>query len=127
VTLEPTRPGRQVVQAPQSGPAGPGALPDVSDLRAGNPYGDVLIAGLIRAQFGLTLSVLALTAAAVGSLPILAALVPSVDHDRFAGLPVPLLVLGGGIYPLLVALGWGYVLLAERLERRFAELLNRAP
>lgn len=125
MSLEPTRPGRQVVQAPQSGLAGSRPLPDVSDLRAGDPYGDVLITGLIRAQLGLTLGVLALTVAIIGSLPIVATLLPGVDHASVAGLPVPLLVLGGGIYPVLVALGWGYVHLAERLERRFAELLSR--
>jgi hypothetical protein len=125
VTLEPTRPGRQVVQAPQSGLAGSRPLPDVSDLHVGNPYGDVLIAGLIRAQLGLTLGFLALTVAVIGSLPIIATLLPGVDSARIAGLPVPLLVLGGGIYPVLVVMGWGYVHLAERLERRFAELLSR--
>jgi hypothetical protein len=126
MSLEPIRPGRQVVQAPQSGPPGSRALPDVSDLRAGDPYGDVLIAGLVRAQLGLTLSFLALTVAVIGSLPIVAALLPGVDRATIIGLPVPLLVLGVGIYPVLVALGWGYVHLAERLERRFAELLSRA-
>jgi hypothetical protein len=125
VTLEPTRPGRQVVQAPQSGLAGSRPLPDVSDLHVGNPYGDVLIAGLIRAQLGLTLGFLALTVAVIGSLPIIATLLPGVDGASVEGLPVPLLVLGGGIYPVLVLMGWGYVRLAERLERRFAELLSR--
>jgi hypothetical protein len=126
VSLEPTRPGRQVVQAPQSGLAGARPLPDVSDLHVGNPYGDVLISGLVRAQLGLTLGFLTLTVAVIGSLPIVAALLPGLDHASLAGLPVPLLVLGGGIYPVLVALGWGYVHLAERLERRFAELLSRS-
>jgi hypothetical protein len=126
MSLEPIRPGRQVVQAPPSGMAGSRALPDVSDLHVGNPYGDVLIAGLVRAQLGLTLGFLTLTVAFIGSLPIVAALFPGVDHDTIVGLPVPLLVLGAGIYPVLVALGWGYVHLAERLERRFAELLSRS-
>jgi hypothetical protein len=126
VSLEPTVPGRQIVQAPQSGLTGSGAMPDISDLRVGNQYGDVLIAGLVRAQLGLTLGFLTLTGAVIGALPIVAALLPGVDRATVAGLPVPLLVLGGGIYPVLVALGWGYVHLAERLERRFAELLSRS-
>jgi hypothetical protein len=125
VTLDPIRPGRQVVQAPAAGLAGSRPLPDISDLSADNPYGAVLITGLIRAQLGLTIGFGALTFAIIGSLPIIAALLPGVVHDTIGGLPVPLLVLGGGIYPVLVALGWGYVHLAERLERRFAELLSR--
>jgi len=125
VTLDPIRPGRQVVQAPSVGAAGARPLPDVSDLSTDNPYGVVLITGLIRAQLGLTIGFAALTIAVIGSLPIIAALFPSVVHATVHGLPVPLLVLGGGIYPVLVVLGWGYVHLAERLERRFAELLSR--
>jgi hypothetical protein len=105
--------------------AGSRPLPDVSDLRAGDPYGDVLISGLIRAQLGLTLGFGAMTVAVIGSLPIVAALLPGLDRQQVFGLPLPLVVLGGGIYPVLVLLGWGYVRLAERLERRFAELLSR--
>jgi hypothetical protein len=127
MSLAPIRPGRQVVQAPQVGLAGSRPLPDVSDLQVGNAYGDVLIAGLIRAQLGLTLSFLALTVAVIGSLPIIAALLPGADRTSIAGLPLPLLVLGFGIYPVLVTLGWAYVRLAERLERRFDELLSRSP
>lgn len=125
MTLDPVRPGRKVVQAPQAGLAGSRPLPGISDLRADDPYGDVLITGLIRAQLGLTIGFGALTVTVIGSLPIVAELFPSVIHDTIDGLPLPLLVLGGGIYPILVALGWSYVRLAERLERRFAELLSR--
>ncbi|HEX3825569.1 MAG TPA: hypothetical protein VHV79_14005 [Mycobacteriales bacterium] len=126
MSLEPIRPGREVVQAPPTGLAGSRPLPDISDLHPGNPYGDVLITGLVRAQLGLTLGFLTLTVAVIGSLPIVATLLPGIDRANVAGLPVPLLVLGAGIYPVLVALGWGYVRLAERLERRFAELLSRS-
>jgi hypothetical protein len=125
MSLEPMRPGRRSVQAPLSGLAGSRPLPDVSDLHADSPYGDVLIAGLIRAQLGLTLGFLTLTVAVIGSLPLVAALLPGVDRVDVFGLPLPLVVLGVGIYPVLVTLGWWYVHLAERLERRFAELLSR--
>ena len=125
MSLDPIRPGRKVVQAPLVGAAGGRPLPDVSDLNADNPYGAVLITGLIRAQLGLTVGFGALTIAIIGSLPIIAALFPGLVHDTIGGLPLPLVVLGGGIYPVLVALAWGYVHLAERLERRFAELLSR--
>jgi hypothetical protein len=126
VSVEPSPPERVVVRAPQSGYAGAGSLPGVSDLRAGNRYGDVLINGLIRAQLGLTLGFLALTVAVIGSLPLVATLVPSVDRAKLVGLPIPLVVLGVGIYPILVVFGWVYVRLADRLERRFAELLSQS-
>jgi hypothetical protein len=35
-----------------------------------------------------------------------------------------LIILGGGIYPPLVLLGYLYVRRAERLEQRFVELLK---
>jgi hypothetical protein len=125
VTDEPASPGREIVRAPQAGYAGSRSMPDVSDLQSGNRYGEVLIAGLIRAQLGLTLGFLALTVAVIGSLPLVATLVPSVDHDAVLGLPIPLIVLGAAIYPILVIFGWTYVHLSDRLERRFADLLNR--
>jgi hypothetical protein len=115
---EPTVPGRQIVRAPPIGTIASRPMPDVSDLSAGGRYGDVLVNGLIRAQLGLTLGFLALTAALIGTLP-------RADHLTLGGLPLPLLVLGAGIYPVLVSLGFLYVHLAERLERRFAELLER--
>jgi hypothetical protein len=114
------------VRSPQTGLVGSRSMPDVSDLRSGDPYGDVLIAGLVRAQLGLTLGFLTLTVAVIGSLPIVATLLPSIDGARLLGLPVPLLVLGVAIYPVLVGLGWWYVYLADRLERRFGELLSRS-
>jgi hypothetical protein len=122
---EPTVPGRQIVRAPPIGTIASRPMPDVSDLSAGGRYGDVLVNGLIRAQLGLTLGFLALTAALIGTLPLVAALWPRADHLTLGGLPLPLLVLGAGIYPVLVSLGFLYVHLAERLERRFAELLER--
>jgi hypothetical protein len=125
MSLPPTRPGRRVVRAPISGSPDSTPLPDVSDLHADSPYGDVLIAGLIRAQLGLTLGFLTLTVAVIGSLPLIAALLPGVSRVHVAGFPLPLVVLGVGIYPVLSALGWWYVHLAERLERRFDELLSR--
>lgn len=125
MTEEPVRPGRQVVRAPHAGLAASSPRPDVADLRAGGRYGDVLTNGLIRAQLGLTVGFLVLTAAMIGTLPLVAFLWPRVDRITVADLPLPLLVLGFAIYPVLVGLGWVYVRLADRLERRFTELLDR--
>jgi hypothetical protein len=125
MTLPPISPGRRLVTAPQSGSIGTEPLPDVADLHEGGPYGDVLIAGLIRAQLGLTLGFLSLTIAVIGSFPLLATLFPGLLRITVDGLPLTLVVLGVAIYPVLVILAWGYVHLAERLERRFGELLRR--
>ena len=41
-----------------------------------------------------------------------------------AGVPLPWLILGVGVYPVLVLLGWRYVRRAERTERAFARLVQ---
>ena len=40
------------------------------------------------------------------------------------GIPLPWLLLGVGVYPVLVLLGWRYIRSAERNERDFADLLS---
>ena len=40
------------------------------------------------------------------------------------GVPLPILVLAGLVYPLLIALGLAFVRRAERHEAEFAELLG---
>jgi hypothetical protein len=44
---------------------------------------------------------------------------------RVLGVPLPWLVLGLLVYPLLIALGWYTVRSAERTERHFLELVRR--
>ena len=67
--------------------------------------------------------------AAAGSGPPGALSAPRGDLPWLAtaqvlGLPLTLLILGGGIYPPLVLLGYWYVHRAERLEQQFVELLK---
>jgi hypothetical protein len=56
-------------------------------------------------------------------VPLLFHLVPAVADVRVAGVPVPWLVLGALVYPLLIGLGLFYVRRAERHEREFADLV----
>ena len=56
--------------------------------------------------------------------PLLTAIFPWLATAQVAGLPLTLLILGGGIYPPLVLLGYWYVRRAERLEQQFVELLK---
>ena len=50
---------------------------------------------------------------------------PGLAGYRVLGLPLPWLVLGGAVYPLLVLLGLLYVRQAERNEREFVEFIER--
>jgi hypothetical protein len=56
--------------------------------------------------------------------PLLAALFPAVATYDILHVPLTLLILGGGIYPPVVALGFWFVRRAERLEQRFVDLLK---
>ena len=51
---------------------------------------------------------------------------PGLADYRVFGLPLPWLVLGGAVYPLLVLLGVLYVRQAERNERDFVEFIERS-
>jgi putative solute:sodium symporter small subunit len=84
----------------------------------------VLIGSLVRAQLGLSLMCLVLTLTVTVSFPVLAALVPAVGRMRVAGLPVTLIVLGFGFYPVFLAIGWFYHRQARQLEARFTDLVE---
>jgi len=98
--------------------------PASGDLFGEDDYGRVLLTSLIRAQLGATLSILIPAAALLLLYPSMAVLIPAVARARLDGVPVTLLVLGGGIYPPLVLLGFWYVRRAQRIERHFASLLK---
>jgi hypothetical protein len=100
------------------------ASPASEDLYSEDDYGRTLLASLIRAQLAATLSILLPAAALLSLYPLLAVLFPWLAHAHVLGVPLTLLVLGGGIYPPLVLLGFWYVRRSERLDQRFADLLR---
>jgi hypothetical protein len=86
--------------------------------------GTVLMGSLLRAQLRLAvLTLLPLAALALG-IPLLFRLAPGLADVRLLGVPLPILVLAGLVYPLLIALGLAFVRRAERHEAEFAELLG---
>jgi hypothetical protein len=78
----------------------------------------------MRAQAGVSLAILLPAISLLALYPLLAVLIPRLDTFTVVGLPLALVILGGGIYPPLVLLGYWYVRRAERLEQRFIELLK---
>ncbi len=117
-------PVRQAVRAPTRGTIDRTGVPGGDDLLRRDEYGRALLGSLMRAQLGATVSVLGPAVLLLALYPLLAVLVPGLSRDQVIGLPLTLVVLGGGIYPPLVALGFWYVRRAEQLERRFGELLD---
>jgi len=98
----------------------------IGDVQSDTVYGRLLVRSLTRAQLGLSLMCLAVAVAVIGSYPVIMALLPSARRVRVAGLPLTLVVLGAGIFPVLLAVGWFYNRQASQLEARFIELVDPA-
>jgi sulfite exporter TauE/SafE len=98
----------------------------LGDVQSDTEYGRLLVRSLTRAQLGLSLMCLALAGAVIASFPVIMALLPSARKATVAGLPITLLVLGAGIFPVLMAIGWFYNRQASQLEARFIDLVDPA-
>jgi hypothetical protein len=116
VTVTSSRPGRRARSRP----------PSVAELHEQTELGGVLLSSLIRAQLGLALGVLVSFGLLVAALPIVFAVAPRLTRSTLLGLPLPLVVLGVAIYPIVVLFGWFYVRHAERNEREFEDLVRQS-
>jgi hypothetical protein len=122
-TTEPT-PQREIVRSAPRRTSRHAASPIRDDLYQADAYGRELLTSLMRAQAGVSLAVLLPAISLLAIYPLLAVLIPRLATFEVLGLPLTLIILGGGIYPPLVLLGYWYVRRAERLEQRFVELLK---
>lgn len=122
---EPTaRPERTVVRAADIVEARHHSV-DSRAFDERSEYRDVLLHSLMRAQFGLTLSFIALAVGVLISLPLVVGLVPSLADRQVFGWPLTLVVLGVAVYPVLVVIAIAYVRFAERTERHFLDLVEK--
>lgn len=96
------------------------------ELGSESRLGEVYLDSLLAAQLRLAGRVLLLLVGMVGTLPLIFFLLPSLAEVRLLGVPLPWLLLGVGVYPVLVTLGWIFVRRAERNERDFVELTREA-
>jgi hypothetical protein len=106
-----------------------GARPHVrrttrEEIDQSTAVGEVYIRSLMRAQLRSALRTLFVLIVTVGALPASFAFVDGFAETRMGGLPLPWLILGVGVYPWLLLLGWLYVRRAERTERAFARLVQ---
>jgi hypothetical protein len=117
-------PPRQVVRAAARRPSDKSLSPTRDDLYQPDAYGRELLSSLMRAQAGVSLAALLPALSLLALYPLLTVLLPRLAAFQVVGLPLTLIILGGGIYPPLVLLGYWYVRRAERLEQRFVKLLK---
>jgi hypothetical protein len=95
------------------------------DIAEQTGVGEVYTRSLLRTQLRIGLSAVALTLLGIGALPALFALEPQLAGVRVLTAPLPWLLAGVAVYPLLVGVAWWYVRAAERAEREFADLVER--
>lgn len=122
----PRAPQRVRVTAPRTA-ARPvaGSLSPRREIDEQTEVGEVYMRSLVRSQLRLGLSVLAVVAIALGSLPLLFTAEPRLATMRVLSVPLPWLLVGVSIYPLLWLAAWWHVRAAERAERDFAEIVER--
>ncbi|MEO6886517.1 MAG: hypothetical protein ABI232_09570 [Jatrophihabitantaceae bacterium] len=99
--------------------------PASREINEQTSLGEVYMSSLIRAQRRLALVVCAIVAIVLFGIAMLGGLAPSFAGQRLFGLPVPWLLLGVLIYPVLIALALYTVRQAERNERAFSDLVRR--
>ncbi|HEY7042077.1 MAG TPA: hypothetical protein VH419_00255 [Nocardioidaceae bacterium] len=118
-------PSRVTVTSPRTSAPHRRRTPATQEIDDQTVLGEIYMRSLIRAQLRLGAVVLLVLAVTLGGLPLLFAQVPAVRDAHIVGIPLPWLILGVLVYPVLLGLGWYYVRQSERNERDFSELVDR--
>lgn len=87
--------------------------------------GELYVRSLVRSQLRAALTVVATVLLLVASLPLVFVLVDDVTQARLLGVPLPWVLLGVAVYPVLIVVAWLYVRQAERAEQDFAGLVEQ--
>jgi putative solute:sodium symporter small subunit len=94
------------------------------ELAETTAVGEIYLRRLVRAQLGLSLTALLSFGGVFAGLPLALWLAPGVDDVELLGVPLTLLVLCVGVFPLLVAVGLLYARRANALDEEFRELVD---
>jgi len=122
----PTPHKRVRVTSPRMGPPRRGPVrPVPTDIDEQTRLGELYMTTLIRAQWRLSMSVLAAASMMIGGLPLLFLFVPATRTLDLGPVPLPWLILGVLIYPAVWLAGRYYVRQSEQIEREFTELVAR--
>ncbi len=97
----------------------------LADLAEQTEVGEVLLRSLARAQLVLAVRIFAVFGCLLLGLPALFASHPALSRYLVFGIPLPWVILGGAIYPVLVLMGLLFVRQSERHEREFTDLVER--
>ena len=93
----------------------------LSYFREGGPRN---MRSLVRLQLRLAIGVCLIFAVLLGGLPLMLTLEPELAEVHVLRVPLPWVLLGVVVYPVMIAAAWLYVRQAERNERDFSELVQ---
>lgn len=99
--------------------------PVQDELTEQTGLGEVYLTALLRVQLRLAMRVLFGVLVILGGLPALFLLVPAASSLSVGPLPLPYLLVGFLVYPVVFFAARYHVRQAERIERDFAELVTR--
>lgn len=99
--------------------------PVTVDIDEQTRLGELYMAALVRAQWRLSLSVLASATVLIGGLPLLFLFVPATLNVHVGPIPLPWLMIGVLLYPAVWLMGRYFVRHSEQIEREFTELVAR--
>ena len=94
------------------------------DLAEHTVRGEVLLASLRRSQLRLAISIATVFVAILALSPLVYASIPAWHDTVVMGVPVLWLILGFGVFPLIILLGWIHVRATERYEQQFSDLIQ---
>ena len=118
-------PRRVRVTSPRRGAARRGPARAVTtEIDEQTGLGEAYMAALMRAQLRLSLTVLTAAGVLLGILPVLFLAVPATHELHVWVVPLPWLILGVLVYPVVALAARYYVRHAEAIERDFAVLVD---
>lgn len=100
--------------------------PIVREIDEQSEVGALYMRSLMRTQLRLGVVVVLLVCGPLAALPVLFTVLPLTKTVVVLGLPLPWLVLGIAVYPVVVLAGCYYVWRVERTEREFADLVEQS-
>ncbi|RZT15415.1 hypothetical protein EV649_6204 [Kribbella sp. VKM Ac-2569] len=122
----PEGPRRVRVTSPRTSAARRPIMPTgTREIDEQTRLGQVYMQSLIQSQLRLTLAVIGSVVLVLGSIPLLFWLVPPARTLSVLGLPLPWVILGILVYPVVYVAARIYVRKAERIETEFTEFVGR--
>ena len=122
----PEGPRRVRVTSPRTSAARRPIMPTgTREIDEQTRLGQVYMQSLIQSQLRLTLAVIGGVLLVLGSIPLLFWLVPPARTVSVFGLPLPWVILGILVYPVVYVAARSYVRNAERIEAEFTEFVGR--